>query len=147
MITMKLKFIGLILFTILLVGCATYQQPNTATDATVSGSSVRHGLYDWNTNEVKLIDNQTVGISWSKNSEIHVTPGMHRFMILTKFNQSLFSGGPFEARTDVTVTVSPNQHYRFVSEVDSAQIKVWAVNSQGGVASSVVRNNYTPIAD
>lgn len=139
---MKLRLIALPFLAALLVSCASYQQPNSANAATVSGSSTRNGFFDWSTTSVYTIDNQLVLSAWSVESKIRVSPGMHRFMVFTQFDRNFFDGGPYEARTDVTATLRPNQHYRFVSKVDGSKVKVWAVNNQGQPLTSVVSSSY-----
>lgn len=142
---MKTRVLLITTLLLSLTGCASindYHEPQAGAAATVSGSSTRNGLFDWNSTTVTAIDNKNVGMVWSESSKIKVTPGTHRFTVYTQFNQTFGGGGPFNGFVDVSATVRPNQYYRFVTKVDGASIKAWAVDANGRVSSSIGSNHY-----
>lgn len=137
---MKTRMIILSAIAVLLTGCATtnsYQEPNTSTkSATVSGSSVRNGMFDWSDTSIDSIDNKSVNSFWSNTAKVRVQPGMHQFVIATNYNKQFLGNGPFVAMTEVRVNVQPYKNYHFASKVNGTTVSVWAADDLGRQVSS-----------
>ena len=132
--------------SVLLTGCASfnsYTEPKTGSQplATVSGSSYRNGLFDWNTNMVTSVDDKQIGMVWSEDSKINVIPGSHSFVISSQFNRG-FGTGPYSSITELRATLKPGTSYRFTSKPQGASLKVWAEDDHGQRISNIASSNY-----
>lgn len=100
----------------LIAGCATPQNayvPPTGdptTLAVIQTSSVRSGVFDWESYLIRAIDNQPVSYNCFGNCQWAVTPGEHVIVVEVQFNRSL-GGGPHKSLGAVPIVVKPGKVY------------------------------------
>lgn len=124
--------------------------------SSIKGYSERDGLFTWLSARIESIDGQTVSyvLKSETDYEIPVTPEMHKFLILTEFNNRFGGACPCVTFTELAAPIGPNSNYGVRARVDGAGIEVWIENLADSTAITEVvktrysaspRTNYVPI--
>ncbi len=138
----KLAALLLVTFT-LLAGCATVYQPPKATEPTsmIRVKDERSGLATWTYLMVEAIDNKSAGLQLMPG-KLRIYPGVHTLTVHTQFKRGFFSGGPYEAFTDINANFKAGETYLIEAKIEGSRVLVWITNSAGTKISPVVANNY-----
>ena len=134
-------------------GCATtrfYKAPNENPEslATITGSSGRDSLYEWNQTTVKsingeLIDYPFFSIESDCDYQIKVDAGKNQFACLSIFNTG-FLEGPYIATTFLKASLKKGKNYKLFTKARVDVITFWIedVDSKE-IVSEVVETPYT----
>lgn len=143
----KLSLIAVICF---ITACATgggYIEPSLNTPNALiknSGKNVE-SQFNWSQFHIQKIDN--IEISYSKefwgsinatDAERRVSPGKHTFQIVSSFNRSFLTSGPYIAYLSIDATIENNGVYKLMGSIDNNGVKAWLINeATGDIASDI----------
>lgn len=130
---MKLKYLlGLSCF--FLAGCAntgnSYHIPQNAVQyATIRGCSDMKLTAAKHIN-VSQVDGRDIGLVWSENSKIKLTPGTHIINAYAEFSKGLLGGAVSDTFT-LKFVAQAGQDYIVQGELRGNQIYAWITNNKG----------------
>jgi hypothetical protein len=133
---MKIKFPVIIAMSLVLFGCANYNEPLNVKNAAIVQTSTEwnnsknHGYASIGSIDQQITDNV-------QTPYLHVTPGSHRFVIMTQARGSHWTDmSPLKAGV-FTANVLPNHRYHLTATVHPqvviSSVTVYMVDQNGQI--------------
>jgi hypothetical protein len=134
----------------LLASCANqphYQGAQAGSNfATIQGSTYKKGLVNWRSTSVLSIDGKSIGMVWSSESKINLSPGPHVIRVYGEIAAG-FVNGNYYAKGNVSFTAKPHQNYIVEMTGNTDEIQFWIANNSGKSVSAKVSKPAFRIGD
>jgi hypothetical protein len=123
----------------------TYQPPEASQPhALIKSSDNGSGAfsYTWMRARVTAVDSKRIPSYFGGGGDPLIVPGQHILEVFAEFNLGFGSGGPFEARANVPVTLEAGKTYFSKAEQSGDKVNVWIEADNGQRASETIATNY-----